>query len=145
MNGITILAPAPTRLSAVYENNNSSDYRNHNSIWAVPGNGIKDYRCFYKYADIERRDSIYRDLIPLIRISEMYYIVAECEPDKTAALTALNTIRRARGLLDLASSANVINETRNEYRREFYGEGQLFFYYKRTLPPAFPMVQVQAP
>lgn len=133
-----ILAPLPNRLNAVFENNNTADYRNNISIWAIPGNGTKDYRCFFKYASIESRDSLYRDLLPLVRISEMYYIVAECEEDKTVALQALNTVRANRGLLDLAPTANLTNEIRNEYRREFYGEGQLFFYYKRNFTTSIP-------
>lgn len=133
-----ILAPLPARLNAVYENNNTADYRNNISLWAIPGNGTKDFRCFFKYADIESKDSLYREIIPLIRISEMYYIAAECEEDKTIAMQALNTVRKQRGLLDLAASANLTNEIRNEYRREFYGEGQLFFYYKRTFTTSIP-------
>lgn len=134
----TILAPLPARLTATYENNNTADYRNNVVIWAIPGNGTKDYRCFFKYADIEHKDSLYRNIIPLMRISEMYYIAAEAEADKTLALGYLNTVRKNRGLLDLLPAVVVATEIRNEYKREFYGEGQLFFYYKRLNTTSVP-------
>lgn len=125
-----ILAPNDARLNAIYENN-TADYRFSNVIWAVPGNGSKTHRCFYKYDEMERKDSVYRNFLPLIRIAEMYYIAAECDDNPETALAALNTVRKNRGLLDLPPTANLANEIGNEYRREFYGEGQLFFYNKR--------------
>jgi hypothetical protein len=60
----------------------------------------------------------------------MYYIAAEAQTDKTLAFGYLNTVRKNRGLLDLPLTAVIATEIRNEYKREFYGEGQLFFYYK---------------
>ncbi|WP_343304049.1 RagB/SusD family nutrient uptake outer membrane protein [Chitinophaga niabensis] len=134
----SILAPLPARLAATYENNNTADYRNNVAIWAIPGNGIKDYRCFFKFSDIEHKDSLYRNIIPLIRISEMYYIAAETETDKTLAFGYLNTVRKNRGLLDVPLTATIATEIRNEYKREFYGEGQLFFYYKRLNTTSIP-------
>jgi hypothetical protein len=133
-----ILAPLPARLTAVYENNNTADYRNNNVIWSIPGNGAKDYRCFFKYADIEKKDSLYRNIIPLIRISEMYYIAAEAETDKIRAFAYLNTVRKNRGILDVPTTAVLATEIRNEYKREFYGEGQLFYYYKRLNTTSIP-------
>ena len=61
----------------------------------------------------------------------MYLIAAECAPDNTTAFTYLNTLRNNRGLIDLDETADRDNEIWNEYKREFYGEGQLFFFYKR--------------
>lgn len=38
------------------------------------------------------------DAIPLIRLPEMYYIVAECVPSASESADALNTVRFARGI-----------------------------------------------
>ncbi|MGX5820753.1 RagB/SusD family nutrient uptake outer membrane protein [Chitinophaga lutea] len=133
-----ILAPLPARLSATYENNNTADYRNNISIWAIPATGGKDYRCFFKYADVGNSEILYRNIIPLIRVSEAYYIAAEAEDDKATALGYLNLVRKNRGLLDVPATATVATEIRNEYKREFIGEGQLFFYYKRTFTTSVP-------
>ncbi|UNY98516.1 RagB/SusD family nutrient uptake outer membrane protein [Zhouia spongiae] len=126
-----ILAPNATRLRNVFENN-ENDYR-YTSTWIYPAE--KTYRTFYKYADISDSRLLFRYLQPLIRISEMYYIAAETETDETLALQYLNTVRFNRGLVDLTSEININTELEKEYQKEFFGEGQLFFYYKRRNIP----------
>ncbi len=68
--------------------------------------------------------------IPMLRISEMYYIAAECSPDEEQGLAYLNAIRANRGLAPLAD-VNLEKEIQREYKKEFVGEGQMFFYFKR--------------
>lgn len=128
-----ILAPDPTRLANVYENNDG-DYR-YAVSWKVSG---KPYRTFFKYADLTLPSLRWRFLLPLIRKSEMYFILAETDPDQVAALNYLNTARRNRGLTSLDAPVNIPNELRKEYQKEFWGEGQLFFYYKRINATAVP-------
>jgi hypothetical protein len=40
-------------------------------------------------------------------------------------------VRNARQLTSLSTTANFATELTREYQKEFFGEGQLFFYYKR--------------
>lgn len=115
-------------IDAIYENN-SNDYRN-SYMWRVPPLG-KDYPTFLKYADAVDKTKPYRFTIPLIRLSELYYIAAETEPDATTALGYLNAVRNHRGVISLTSPSSLSNEILKEYQKEFYGEGQLWFYYKR--------------
>ena len=61
----------------------------------------------------------------------MYYIIAETATDETEALDALNTVLFNRGVKELEDKTQLAGMLRDEYRREFFGEGQLFFYYKR--------------
>lgn len=73
---------------------------------------------------------------PMIRISEMYYIAAEClaETNLPKAIDYLNLVRVNRNLAALSSSTSkdlLDGEILKEYRKEFPAEGQLFFYYKR--------------
>lgn len=124
-----ILAPVAGRLTAVFEAN-ENDYR-YNPQWAVPGNGSKTYRTFYKYADIVDKTKTFRFSIPMLKISEMFLIAAECEPVAATAIGYLNAVRNNRGLLSLAVTANLTTELQKEYQKEFFGEGQLFYYYKR--------------
>jgi hypothetical protein len=131
-----IMAPNDTRLKAIYESN-ESDYR-YNPLWILPSVGGKTYKTFYKYTDVTAIDSSFRFKVPMIRLSEMYYIAAEAEPDATTARGYLNTVRRNRGLADLATSASVTTELQKEYQKEFFGEGQLFFYYKRKNVTTIP-------
>lgn len=77
----------------------------------------------------------YRNKMPLIRLSEMYYILAECRHYTSGdALGALNEVRRHRGVADLGESdvADFGATLLAEFRKEVVGEGQLFFYYKRV-------------
>lgn len=80
----------------------------------------------------------YNNQQPLIRASEMWLIAAECATSKTDAVNYLNTLRQHRGFdasLDLKEE-NLTDEQLQttigkEYRKEFIGEGQWFFYCKR--------------
>ena len=70
--------------------------------------------------------------VPMLRLSEMFYIAAESTSDLDEATTWLNQVRRARSLEAKSFSRFDDIETylTAEYRREFYGEGQLFYRYK---------------
>ena len=74
----------------------------------------------------------------LLRLPEMYYILAEAiyPQDKEKALRYLNDVRNSRGLKDLETSRFPTQDVFNkellvERCREFWGEGQVFFSYKR--------------
>ncbi len=84
----------------------------------------------------------FNEKIPLIKISEMYYILAEnylAKGEDDNALDVINQIRAHRGLqtpLSLDTIQNefystVKTELLKEYMREFTGEGQLIYYLKR--------------
>ncbi|POY38598.1 hypothetical protein C3K47_04170 [Solitalea longa] len=131
-----ILAPLSARLQNVFESN-ENDFR-YNLNWSIPTNGGKSFRVFYKYADIVDKTKNFRFTIPLMKISEMYYIAAECEPDIDQAFAYLNTVRGNRGLTSLETSVSLTTELQKEYQKEFFGEGQLFYYYKRKNMTAIP-------
>lgn len=123
------------QVDAVFESN-QADYRYVYS-WPYPSSGSVSFRTFVKYKDISNPDSdtTYnsRFAIPLMRISEMYYIAAESETDNDNALNYLNTVRHQRGLAsDISDYSLLANELTKEYQKEFYGEGQLWYYYKHT-------------
>ncbi|MCR8669014.1 RagB/SusD family nutrient uptake outer membrane protein [Aestuariibaculum sp. M13] len=110
------------------------DYR-FTTTWIVPQSG-RAYHLFYKYADVANKDhSDFRFKQPLIRMTEMYYIAAETEPDPAVAAEYINTVRANRGVAGDIEPSNLQNEIFKEYKKEFYGEGQLFFYYKRLNVP----------
>ena len=75
------------------------------------------------------------DRMPLIRLSEMYYIAAECEPDLVKAIAYLEAVRQNRGMsaypLNCSSKEDLQAEIGKEYAKEFIAEGQLFYYKKR--------------
>lgn len=72
--------------------------------------------------------------VPVIRSSEMYYILAETAATPAQGVGYLNTVRRNRGLAELpltVTQQTLESEITKEYQKEFYAEGQVFFYYKR--------------
>lgn len=82
------------------------------------------------------------DFQPLVRITEMFYIRAEAalkDGDKITAAELLNTISSHRGIPDTSFYYLTENDTDeqfhshilSEYYKEFYGEGQVYFYHKR--------------
>jgi starch-binding outer membrane protein, SusD/RagB family len=78
-------------------------------------------------------------LMPVLRVSEMYYIASECTAEKNdipGATFFLNKVRAARGLSALNAAGipgkdSINNAIMREYKKEFISEGQTFFYYKR--------------
>lgn len=108
----------------------SNDYR-----FSVFSETVGAYRFTTKFKPAG--NTVAPNRLPLMRVSEMYYIAAEClaASDGPAAVGYLNTIRLTRNLtVSLSTSlseSEIQNEVFKEYRKDFITEGQLFFYYKR--------------
>lgn len=103
-----------------------ADYRY--SLWQpslVPGD--KSLLC-YRFKRSEE-GGVYNNLMPLIRMSEMFLIAAECSENEEDAYEYLNTLRSHRGLFKVSDKLE--HHLEQEYNKEFLCEGQLFFYYKR--------------
>lgn len=120
-------------LDEFFSQEKDNDWR-YSSTWLVNAER-GEYKCFHKYEGVSTLGYI-NSLIPLIRITEMYYIIAEASDDRTEALNALNKVMYNRGLTELTEQAKIQETVREEYKREFWGEGQLFFYYKRVNEPS---------
>ena len=94
-------------------------------------------RYILKVIDSEK--TAYNDFQPLIRLSEMYYIQAEAalENNRAEAAGLLNSVLRNRGLTEQyyltpdKPEAEIRAHIEREYYREFFGEGQVFFFHKR--------------
>lgn len=131
-----ILAPIPQRLDEIF-NNFLNDYR-YRVNWRDGGSAGKTYKTFVKYEDVTGQKLPFRNFQSLLRLSELYYIAAESEPDKTIAIGYLNTVRNNRGLPNVNPTVNLIGELTKEYRKEFWGEGQTFYYFKRQAAASIP-------
>lgn len=74
-------------------------------------------------------------MAPAIGLSELYYIAAECTypADPQKAITYINTVRFQRDKEDLNvnSQEEFTTALIKECRKEWLGEGQLFYMYKR--------------
>lgn len=115
---------------------NQADYR-FQSQWERNGT----YYNFSKFKAITynaNNTPLYAVMMPLMRISEAYYIAADCmlkKGDKAKAVGYLNTILKNRGVTPLdetVSNNDFTKQLKLEYIREFWGEGQIFYMFKRT-------------
>lgn len=147
-NGLTFVGTTmeegatSSKLNSFYSDLN--DLRRGDNMWSVEtleesdDNGSTTNMratCFSKYADLTSGNTI-RYMIPLIRMSEIYLIAAECTDDLTEAIGYVNEIRKNRNCIDIELKDNDTKETvqkyiTDEFAREVIGEGQLYFYYKR--------------
>jgi hypothetical protein len=130
-----------------------------NEIFEADKYGGTDWRYTYYFASLAsyyqgstklfQVSSTYNNRQPLLRLSEMYLIAAECVTSKKDALAYLNTLRHNRGFEESndLTEDNVTNDMLQgiigkEYRKEFIGEGQWFFYCKRMDEALLPNVTV---
>lgn len=98
---------------------------------------------------LQTSSSQYRNIMPLMKLPEMYYIAAEAYLNTNLAksIEYLNKVRSNRGILqEIPANATlevVKAELQKEYRKEFIAEGQLFFFYKRKGLTQIPGLSAQ--
>lgn len=122
------------RVDGMYDDAN--DYRLR--IWEVvngPNGSILTNQKYRTYVDAPGQN-----MIPLLRMAEMYLIASECSDDINTAKQYLNTLRTNRNVISLAptNEGELRAALTAEYRREMIGEGQQFFYYKRNAFQSIP-------
>lgn len=117
-----------------------------NTLYESASGGSSDIRYLYlftaygtsssctKYWQDDITIEYLKGNLPVIRLSEMYYIAAEAAATPAEGVDYLNVIRSKRGLAALPAAISQVNlqaEILKEYKKEFYAEGQLFYYFKR--------------
>lgn len=98
----------------------------------------EEYVFSRKYYNATDMNDVNKRMIPVIRLSEMYYIRGEYYASMGAfdkAVEELEIVRGARGCTVGRISASSLEEFHdlilNDAKREFWGEGQLFHFYKK--------------
>lgn len=111
----------------------SGDFRYKYGIYTSPQGGYRLTNRWMSVANLSNEEPI----IPMIRLSEIYYILADCQfyKDKNKAVTALYQARMFRGLRTQLNKQMERDEFLKllieDARKEFAGEGKLFFLYKQ--------------
>ena len=126
--------PSYQAIYELFQTGFSGDYRYAYQTQELDG---KNYSTKYMQPTSGNTQYLFR--LPIMRLSEAYYIAAECQlklnHDVAAAITLLNTVRSHRNLVDGLSTAlsesDAMEEIRKEYTKEFMCEGQLYYFYKR--------------
>jgi starch-binding outer membrane protein, SusD/RagB family len=133
-----------SQLTTLFADQNTASSNRYNDVW---DHSIMDYSGTiypalkkYYYNTSTSVISSYinltkRQVIPLIRLSEVYLIAIETTTDLAEANSLWFTYQLSHSVLleqnAFTSLDAVRTEMINEYRREFYGEGQMFYTYKR--------------
>lgn len=132
---------------AVGEKLNTKYYLNTstlNTLFETVGNESEDIRAqgsaFHRNNEMQNAISLKyidndNEMIPLIRLPEMYYIACESTTDSKVAAAYINAVRNKRGISkakDVSCDTEELrlNALNREYRKEFYGEGQYFWFLK---------------
>ncbi len=103
----------------IYTSSNPSDIE-YREMWFKGAGNNAGYVTLSKFLAENR--------VCLLRVSELFLIAAECSSSVSDRLKYMNRYRVHRGLAELQDIGNSIQE---EYWKEFIGEGQMFFFYKR--------------
>ncbi len=120
-----------------YDNmfDDNSDYRQK---YLTEKTGGKAYCNKYLRPNGGKLLTYAQDMIPMIRLSELYYIQAEYffrYGTLDQVKQALDAVRMGRGCtigkLNITDEDSFNKELLKEAKREFMGEGQLFYYYKK--------------
>lgn len=117
----------------------STDYR-YQTFFKNDEQGFRFTRFLEKEVEEGKKPEDLVQGINLIRLPEMYYILAESYLEKgniTKALEYLNEVRKHRGLAALEVPASgekqwLLSEIMNDRLKEYWGDGHIFLEYKRS-------------
>ena len=125
--------------ASMFEGQSGVDYRS-TMVWQLDGASgwnrvylLKKYEQPEIVGTIPTETILKRQVVPLIRFAEMYLIAMETASNLSDANNYYKTFMASRGVIvsqDL-SAEELKTKIEQEYRREFYAEGQMFYYYKR--------------
>ena len=131
-----------TQICAISEARNSAlfpealDIRRENFASAPSISGTTPLMSITKYREQEAHpasDLLYRyDIIPLIKKGELYLIAAESSDNDAEKQQWLEELRLTRGYFENNVTGDLNQTLQDEYEREFFAEGQYFYYLKRN-------------
>jgi len=114
----------------VYFENHTADYR-YLFLFRL-GNQANQWFLRKFDAPAATAPIINRNRMSMIKLAEMYYILAETQRELGGDyLATFNAVRRARNVPVLTEILDFENTLFLEKRKEFLGEGQLWFFFKR--------------
>lgn len=120
-----------------------------NRFWekrSQPNNLGSAKMYFKKYWQTESTNSGYLQLVPVIRLAELYFIAIECatSAESNRLFHKFRIARNMSASIDnsLTDETALYNRLETEYRKEFYGEGQMFYFFKRNNNPLLTWPEV---
>ncbi|MDR2282124.1 MAG: RagB/SusD family nutrient uptake outer membrane protein [Sphingobacterium sp.] len=134
------LASPTGRVKQLYPDENDYRYKEHWKEETVSSAKVLYFSKFASVTDNNGVSNSYRYMMPLMRITEMYLIAAETAPTLSESTRYYNKIQVHRGLpeVSLGTVEELSAALQTEYLREFIGEGQAYFFFKRLQRTAIP-------
>ncbi len=125
-------------LKSVYPS--TSDIRYKYLIKTLTNNMLTaNAQISYKYSNMSEDDTGYKSF-PVIRLSEMYLIVIESASSLSEAQEYYDTFANSRYDKNFTlTESNIQDAVINQYTREFWAEGQIFYAYKRLNLDELPL------
>lgn len=134
------IGSTPSMLDVDLFANQTTDMRK--VLWFQQNNAVAanqiTLKKYWQYKDLDGKDesstnrATNRRLVPIMRFAEVYLIAAEAAPSEAETNQLLRKFKASRSLLyDDLSGEKLQKEIVDEYRREFFAEGQMFYVYKR--------------
>ena len=126
-----ILLSTESYINKLYDEPN--DYRKHS--WEVAtGRQTSGLMVFVKYAEQteNRSDPYLYEIQSMLRLSELYLIAAATTNNDVVASSWLEKLRMIRGYQSGMVGSDVQTTLRQEWEKEFYGEGKYYYYLKRN-------------
>lgn len=128
------------RLDKMFEGEATDSHNRYRYVWNKNVRSQYSEICAailkYYYADDVENQMLYHQIIPMLRMSEVYLIAIETTSSLTEANQLYKTYMLDRDVVltdDAFLSLDAVKEKLpSEYRREFFAEGQMFYAYKRT-------------
>lgn len=126
-------------LNELYNGQQISSHNRYINVW---NRNVRDSYGQYKVATTKyywnenkvENAMFHFQLVPMLRMSEIYLIAIECTTNLEEANQLYKTYMLAHDVGEVPDfkSLDEINDfITNEYRREFFAEGQMFYTYKR--------------
>lgn len=137
--GSNLLVISAEMQNDLYNGENMDAHNRYNNWWTMVNSSydIPDYRAINKYWWKEGTQDLmlYHQLMPMLRMSEVCLIALETSASLTDANALYKQYMAAHNVGNVTGFASLEDMRAwvlDEYRREFYTEGQMFYTYKRT-------------
>lgn len=141
LNNFTVLYMNVDKIKDLFAGQQTSANNRYNFAWDMSKTDLSSINKPVLHKYYQNPDASFtsvelatqKQVVPLIRLSEMYLIAMETTASLAEANALYITYMQARNIpatgFDSKEALDI--EILNEYRREFFGEGQMFYTYKR--------------
>jgi hypothetical protein len=130
-----------TSIFGLFEESAAATSNRFKSIW-LQKHSLSGSAMVFEILKYDQRDAtnmspmnllLYKQVMPVLRLSEMYLIAMETSNNLDEINSLYTPYQRARDIAPttLNNEQEVTAMIEKEYRREFFGEGQMFSFYKR--------------